>query len=130
MGDVVELVDHVHFRLLGRVDRIVKLEEKRISLDRMETVLMKNDLIDQARIVVLEGERTILGAVCVLTGLGEDILANSGRRELSGRLKDHLAGYFDRVTLPRKWRYIADFPYNTQGKITQADLQGLFEDKN
>jgi acyl-coenzyme A synthetase/AMP-(fatty) acid ligase len=127
MGDSVEIVDETHFRLLGRVDRIVKVEEKRISLDRMETVLAQSALVDQARIVVLAGDRTVLGAVCVLTSSGEELLANSGRRVFSAQLKEHLAAYFDRVSLPRKWRYIPDFPYNTQGKITQANLLRLFE---
>lgn len=129
MGDAVELIDDSRFRLLGRVDRIVKLEEKRISLDRMESVLTQNSLIEQVKVVVLEGYRTILGAVCVLTEAGREKLAQSDRREFSNQLREYLADYFDRVTLPRKWRYIADFPYNAQGKITQADLVRLFEDK-
>jgi acyl-coenzyme A synthetase/AMP-(fatty) acid ligase len=128
MGDAVELIDDQHFKLLGRLDRIVKLEEKRISLDRMETVLGRNNLVDQVKIVVLEGYRTILGAVCILNHKGQVKLHQLGRRELSNQLKEYLAAYFDRVTLPRKWRYVADFPYNTQGKITQAALAELFED--
>jgi acyl-coenzyme A synthetase/AMP-(fatty) acid ligase len=128
MGDAVELIDDQHFKLLGRLDRIVKLEEKRISLDRMETVLGRNNLVEQVKIVVLEGYRTILGAVCILNHKGQVKLHQLGRRELSNQLKEYLAAYFDRVTLPRKWRYVADFPYNTQGKITQAALAELFED--
>jgi len=129
MGDAVELVDDSRFNLLGRVDRIVKLEEKRISLDRMESVLAQNSLIEQVKVIVLEGYRTILGAVCVLTEAGREKLALSDRREFSNQLREYLAAYFDRVTLPRKWRYIADFPYNAQGKITHADLAKLFDDK-
>ena len=128
MGDAVELVNDSEFRLLGRIDRIVKLEEKRISLDRMESVLTQNNLVEQVKIIVLEGYRTFLGAVCILTEAGKDKLALTGRREFSNQLKDYLAAYFDRVTLPRKWRYIANFPYNTQGKITQADLAKLFDE--
>jgi len=129
MGDAVELVDNEHFKLLGRIDRIVKLEEKRISLDRMETVLADNELIDQVKILPLEGYRTVLGAICVLNEAGRLKLAQNGRRALSNHFKEYLAVYFDRVTLPRKWRYVADFPYNTQGKITQAALAALFEDR-
>jgi acyl-coenzyme A synthetase/AMP-(fatty) acid ligase len=128
MGDAVELVDSEHFKLLGRIDRIVKLEEKRISLDRMEAILAGNGLVEQVKMVVLQGYRTVLGAVCILTDEGQVKLTQQGRRELSNELKEYLAVYFDRVTLPRKWRYVADFPYNTQGKITQTALAGLFED--
>jgi acyl-coenzyme A synthetase/AMP-(fatty) acid ligase len=128
MGDAVELVDSEHFKLLGRIDRIVKLEEKRISLDRMEAILVDCELVDQVKMVVLQGYRTVLGAVCILTKAGQAKLAQYGRRELSNELKEYLAVYFDRVTLPRKWRYVADFPYNTQGKITQTALAELFEE--
>lgn len=130
MGDAVEIVDPSHFKLLGRIDRIVKLEEKRISLDRMESILAQNSLVEQVKVIVLEGYRTILGAVCVLTEAGREKLVQTGRREFSNQLREYLAAYFDRVSLPRKWRYIADFPYNTQGKITQADLVRLFDDNN
>jgi len=130
MGDAVELLDEAHFKLLGRIDRIVKLEEKRISLDRMEGTLAKSSLVEQAKVLTLEGYRTILGAVCVLTEAGQDYLDKQGRRALSNQLRDELAAYFDRVTLPRKWRYIPDFPYNAQGKITLADLTALFEEES
>ena len=130
MGDAVDLVDASHFKLLGRVDRIVKLEEKRISLDRMEKVLSQNPLVEQAKVVVIEGYRTILGAVCVLTENGRETLEKTSRRDFTSQLKEYLAAYFDRVSLPRKWRYIDDFPYNAQGKITHADLLRLFEDNN
>ena len=37
--DICELIDHKHFMLKGRVDRIVKIEEKRVSLSNVETKL-------------------------------------------------------------------------------------------
>jgi len=129
MGDEVELMSAATFKLLGRLDRIVKLEEKRISLDRMETILSQNELIEQAKVTVLTGHRTILGGVCVLTEAGTQLLAQLSRREFSERLREYLADYFDRVTLPRKWRYVADFPYNSQGKLTQAELTRLFDEE-
>lgn len=130
MGDTVEMVDSEHFRLLGRVDRIIKLEEKRISLDAMERQLLQHPFIDEVRIVVLEGHRTVLGAVCVLTPDGQELLETEASRAVNNRLKDYLVQYFDRVTLPRKWRYVTEFPYNSQGKLTQHDLQKLFAGQN
>ena len=129
MGDAVEIIDDKHFRLLGRIDRIIKLEEKRISLDAMEKQLGKHPWIEAVRIVVLQGPRTVLGAACVLTTEGQSCLDQAPTRVLSSELKNYLADYFDRVTLPRKWRYIPEFPYNTQGKVTQVALHQLFEEK-
>ncbi len=129
MGDAVELKSETNFKLLGRLDRIVKLEEKRISLDRMEAVLGQHEFIEQAKVTVLPGHRTILGVVCRLSDVGQQLFAQLTRREFSERLRDYLAGYFDRVTLPRKWRYVPDFPYNSQGKLTQAELARLFDEE-
>ena len=129
MGDAVEIIDDEHFRLLGRIDRIIKLEEKRISLDAMEKQLGKHPYIEAVKIVVLQGPRTVLGAVCVLTTEGQSYLDQVPTRVLSSEFRDYLANYFDRVTLPRKWRYIPEFPYNTQGKVTQVALHQLFEEK-
>lgn len=128
MGDAVEMRSEQEFVLLGRVDRIVKLEEKRISLDRMESMLIHSGLVEQVRILPLEGQRVILAAVCILSPTGQRILDEQGRRGLSERLRGALSHYFDRVSLPRKWRYVADFPYNAQGKITLADLAALFQE--
>ncbi len=127
MGDVVELKSSAMFKLLGRRDRIVKLEEKRISLDQMETILGQSECIEQAKITVLQGHRTILGGVCILSATGTKLFAQLSRREFSEQLREYMSYYFDRVTLPRKWRYVPDFPYNTQGKLTQADLARLFD---
>ena len=130
MGDAVEMLDESQFFLLGRVDRIIKLEEKRVSLDAMERQLLQSPLLDDVRIVVLEGHRTVLGAVCILSCDGYELLQAESPRAMSNRLKEYLADYFDRVTLPRKWRYITEFPYNSQGKLIQSDLRQLFAEKN
>ena len=130
MGDTVEMLDEERFRLSGRVDRIIKLEEKRISLDAMERQLLRHPLLDDVRVVVLDGYRTVLGAVCILSPEGQKQLEAELPRAISNHLKEYLADYFDRVTLPRKWRYVTEFPYNSQGKLTQNDLRQLFTEKN
>jgi len=128
MGDAVEMLEDGRFRLLGRVDRIIKLEEKRVSLDAMERQLLQHPFIDEVKIVVLEGHRTVLGAVCILSPEGREQADTA--RMLNEQLKSYLADFFDRVTLPRKWRYVTEFPYNTQGKLTLYDLQQVFQEKN
>ena len=129
MGDGVQIISDSTFRLLARLDRIVKIEEKRVSLDRMEAFLAESGWVEQARITVLPGKRSILAAVCVLNESGRNLLAQLQRRAFADRLRDYLGHYFDRVSLPRKWRYVTDFPYNSQGKITQADLIKLFDEE-
>jgi len=130
MGDRVELLSETEFRLLGRLDRIVKLEEKRISLDQMEDYLRQDDYISDVRIITVAGKRTVLGAACILSEQGRLKLAQAGKRYLAEHLRRHLLRIFEPVTLPRKWRYIDDFPYNSQGKLTRQALLVLFEEQH
>ena len=56
------------FELLGRQDRVVKLEEKRISLDEVEARLQALAEVEAAAVLPLQqGQRQILGAVLVLS---------------------------------------------------------------
>lgn len=130
MGDRVELLSNTEFRLLGRLDRIVKLEEKRISLDQMEEHLRQDDYVREVRIIPVPGKRTVLGVVCVLSEQGRYKLAHDGKKALSDHLRMRLSQIFEPVTLPRKWRYLDEFPYNSQGKLTRQALLALFEDKH
>ncbi|MES2117925.1 MAG: AMP-binding protein, partial [Pseudomonadota bacterium] len=60
--------DGGRFLLLGRSDRIVKIEEKRISLDAMEAALVATGLALEARVALCEpvpGERQKLAAFVV-----------------------------------------------------------------
>jgi acyl-coenzyme A synthetase/AMP-(fatty) acid ligase len=44
MDDGIELMPDGRFRLLGRLDRVVKIEEKRLSLPEMEARLAASPL--------------------------------------------------------------------------------------
>jgi acyl-coenzyme A synthetase/AMP-(fatty) acid ligase len=126
MGDRVELLDGHRFIHHGRADRIVKLEEKRLSLSAMEQLLLTHPWVEEAKIILLavEGRQT-LAAVLVLNLDGAAQLKN-GKRLLNEIFKNHLLQCFERVLLPRKWRYVSALPCNSQGKIVQQDLQDLF----
>ncbi|TGU14677.1 amino acid adenylation domain-containing protein, partial [Mesorhizobium sp. M2D.F.Ca.ET.153.01.1.1] len=63
--DRVEALADGRFRLLGRADRIVKIEERRVSLDALERALREDAEVDDARVLVLPGHREQLAAVVV-----------------------------------------------------------------
>jgi acyl-coenzyme A synthetase/AMP-(fatty) acid ligase len=44
-------------------------------------------------------------------------------------LRQHLQHYFDRVLLPRRWRFPDQLPFNERGKLTAAALMSLFDDE-
>jgi len=124
-ADAVEFTDGGRFRLLGRLDRIVKLEEKRISLPMLEQALCAHAWVMEARLGMIEEGRAFLGALLVLTPAGLHALRNQGRRALVEALRTHLAGYCETLALPRRWRLVRQLPLNTQGKLPQATLQAL-----
>ena len=126
-ADAIEMQEDGRFRLLGRVDRIVKLEEKRISLPMLEQALCTHAWVAEARLGVVEERRASLGALLVLSPSGMHALRNQGRRTLLEVLRRHLAQHCEALALPRRWRLLRQLPLNTQGKLTQAALQALLQ---
>ena len=109
------------FRLLGRLDRTIKLEEKRVSLPELERALETQPWVARASVVLLEGRRPALGAVVVLKPG-----APSDRAVLVQALRAHLALRFDGLAVPRRWRFPEALPYDARGKLTARALGGLF----
>ena len=109
------------FRLLGRLDRTLKLEEKRVSLPELEVALETHPWVARAAVVPLEGRRPALGAV-VLLSPG----APTERRPLIHALRAHLAKRFEGPALPRRWRFPRELPYDARGKLTVQALAQLF----
>jgi acyl-coenzyme A synthetase/AMP-(fatty) acid ligase/3-hydroxymyristoyl/3-hydroxydecanoyl-(acyl carrier protein) dehydratase len=126
MDDAIEQRQDGRFRLLGRLDRVVKVEGKRLSLPDMEMRLEAHELVDQAAALALSGRRQSIAAVVALNAQGKERLAAEGRRGVSQRLRKHLAEYFEEVVLPRRWRFPDRLPVNEGGKLAHALLADLF----
>ncbi|WP_339529462.1 acyl-CoA synthetase family protein [Pseudomonas mucidolens] len=113
------------FELLDRLDRIVKLEEKRIALPMLERALMDHPWVAESRLGVVKENRASLGALVVLSGDGLHALRNQGRRAVTETLRQHLSQHCEPLALPRRWRLLRQLPLNAQGKLPQADLEAL-----
>lgn len=129
LGDRVLPADRNRFMLQGRVDRIVKIEEKRISLDAIESQLLASPLVREARVLVVDGNRQRIAAFVVLSPEGCNLLAKKGKLAVNRLLREWLSRSVERVALPRLWRYPDALPVNAQGKITHADLMALLDEK-
>ena len=115
------------FALHGRADRIVKIGGKRLSLPEMENEISRGPLAEEAALVVSQrGLELRVCAAVVLSAAGRVRLNEIGRAELGRELAAALAPFFDRVLLPRAWRFVEQLPRNPQGKLTAAALQELF----
>ncbi|MFZ6758544.1 AMP-binding protein [Undibacterium sp. Ji50W] len=131
LTDRGQMTEDGHLLLLGRSDRIVKIEEKRISLDAMEQALLSSELVNEVRILVDEevaGQRQKLTAFVVPSALGHDLLAQTDKNTFNQRLRALLSGVVDAIALPRRWRYLDQMPVNAQGKTTHAQLLALINE--
>ncbi|MCF6775312.1 AMP-binding protein [Thiotrichales bacterium 19X7-9] len=127
MSDQVKLVDQNHFQLLGRLDRIVKVESKRLSLDAMEQKLKLSELVADCYCLVLESYRQFTAVVIVLSDVGKLKLEANGKRAINDQLKQYLSNYFDAVLIPKKFRYVKKIPINSQSKILFNEIKQLFD---
>lgn len=130
LSDRAAALEGNRFQLLGRADRIVKIEEKRISLDTLEKQLVASPLVDDARVIVIEEQlehRQRVAAFIVLSAAGHAKFAELGKLALNRILRDLLSCHVEPVALPRSWRYLDALPINAQGKTTFAALTALLE---
>jgi acyl-coenzyme A synthetase/AMP-(fatty) acid ligase/3-hydroxymyristoyl/3-hydroxydecanoyl-(acyl carrier protein) dehydratase len=123
--DAARIAADGRFELLGRLDRIVKLEEKRISLPMLEQALLNHPWVADARLGVVQENRASLGALLVLSEQGLHALRNQGRRALTEELRQHLSQHCEALALPRRWRLLRQLPFNAQGKLPQAEVEAL-----
>lgn len=124
-ADAAEIGADGRFVLRGRLDRIIKLEEKRISLPMLEQALTSHDWVTDARLGVIQEGRAFLGAVLALSPNGVHVLRNQGRRSVTETLRRHLAEHCETIALPRRWRLLLELPYSSQGKLAQSQIDAL-----
>lgn len=110
------------FRLLGRLDRIVKIEDKRVSLPMLEHVLMEHSHVADVRIGKAAGAPR-LAALVALSARGLHALRNQGRKSVVDALRTHLAARFESLAVPRTWRLLRHLPANAQGKLPQSEFE-------
>lgn len=120
MGDLIRNESEGRFTLLGRGDRIVKIEENRVSLEEIEKLLMQHDTIAEARVIPVQKkkdgfDKKVLAAFVVF----EEGSAGTDKQTL----RDYLEGYLRSVVVPKLWRFLPQLPYNEQGKITVQALE-------
>ena len=117
------------FTLLGRADRIVKIEERRVSLTAIERLLASSPLVAEVRALsVTQGRGQRVAAVVAPSAAGAALMPGGDRRALIKALRDALHGQIDPIAWPRHWRIVQALPANSQGKITEASLVALFKE--
>ena len=123
-ADLVEPRDK-GFVLLGRKDRIIKLEDKRVSLTQIEHSLLRHEWVADAH-CALHPQHGRIAVWAALNDTGIAALRDKGRAAVADALKRHLAASLDKTALPRYWRFADALPRNAQAKIAAADFQTAF----
>lgn len=130
LSDRIELLAEGSFRLLGRQDRITKVEGKRLSLTKMEHEIEQTPWVHSAKVQVLKRKRDEVVVVAELTEAGKLLSAEHSQKELVKQLKLALSSSFEAVLLPRRWRFLSSLPYNAQGKLSMDRLSSLFDNQD
>ncbi|MDR0535652.1 MAG: AMP-binding protein [Puniceicoccales bacterium] len=125
--DKIETKEDGRFRLAGRLDRVVKIEEKRVSLVDVETRLRAIEGIDDvAALPLTVGTRTFIAAVLVLDKTTLSHFRKIGVGKFLLEIRGHLRETLEPVAIPRRIRVVPRIPESTQGKRHAAALESLF----
>lgn len=124
-NDKVQFVEN-GFVLKGRVDRVVKIEEKRISLEELEKRINELEYVKDVHCTIIDGEkRVVIG--CVIAESTQ--WSNASKLNKIKIIKEHLIQYFEPILLPKKFRFLEQLPYNQQSKLSKKKVLGLFDDR-
>lgn len=119
-GDLVYENEKKELMFLGRMDRQVKLRGHRIELDEIEAILLKNDLVYEAAVIVLNkdlDEKELTAVVRLVDG------AEIEAKNLIDFCKLLLPSYM----VPQTITIMCEFPRTGTGKIDRKKIIELIE---
>jgi len=126
-ADMVEMLEDGRFLLKGRIDSVVKIEEKRISLPEIENRILLSGLAGEVCVISMKDRRRqYLAAALVLNTKGKEQFAGLEKSEINKFWREYLLQYFENIVIPKKWRYLDKLPVDTQGKKKKDDIELLF----
>ncbi len=120
LSDKIEILPD-GIRIMGRSDRVVKIQEERISLTEIENYINQFEEVDKAYSLKI-GEK--LACMVVLTLEGKEKLIKSGLFEFIKYLKSNLKQKTRIV--PQKWKFTDEIPLNNMGKPDNEYISSLF----
>ena len=137
LDDRLTLLENRKLKLEGRCDRILKIEEIRISLNEVEARLKALPYLSESSVVPVRRQgRLFTGAALVLDPKGAERLKSEA--EASGKsveqylyplLRRDLLPYLERVAIPRFIRIVDALPVTAMGKNDTAAVLRLFEEE-
>lgn len=112
------------FQLAGRQDRVVKIEDKRVSLSEIERRLLTlPGIADAAALAIQRHGRHAIGVVLALTE-PVDATTLALRKK---QWKRALQPWLEPVAMPRYWRVVDTIPITAQSKRAWPQIEELFD---
>ncbi len=125
-ADECEMVSDSQFILKGRTDRIIKIEEKRISLVEVEKRLDQLAWTKECAVIPFEEpNRLILASVIVLSDEGKQMLSSVGKGKFWLLLRNELRKWLEPIAVPRRFRVVEEIPLNSQGKRLTPQIEQI-----
>ncbi|HEV8361509.1 MAG TPA: AMP-binding protein [Candidatus Thermoplasmatota archaeon] len=108
------------WRVLGRVDDVVKIGGYRVAPREVEAALLRHAAVDEAAVVGVSDE--VRGAALrAFVKLAPGAAATDAlARELQAWVRDRLASH----EVPRSVAFVAELPRTATGKVRRRDLRG------
>ncbi|MGG7074436.1 AMP-binding protein [Campylobacter sp. 9BO] len=121
----VAKINGQNIELLGRFDRILKINEKRISLDVLEALIRAHEFVDECICGLSDAKADRISVVFVLSELGSQNFREYGKKGVCDALKLHLKDEYQNNV--RHFKIVSKIPKNSQGKIQKQDFYKLLK---
>ncbi|MDR0289555.1 MAG: AMP-binding protein, partial [Treponema sp.] len=126
-ADLATILGDGRFILKGRADSVVKIEEKRVSLNEVEGRLRESALVSDVCVIALkDNRRQYLAAALILNDKGGQQFLNWEKFEINRWFREYLSRFLEPVAVPKRWRYVQSLPLDTQGKKKKESIEALF----
>ena len=116
-ADLADVAEDGTFLHRGRVDGVVKVGGRRVSIAAVERAILSLDGVDDATVIAVDDDRG-RGSVLMAAVVSEEHDTASIREALVDR--------FDRSTLPRKVLFVDELPRERNGKLQRKAVLRLF----
>ena len=121
IGNKIEWDGKKYIKFLGRSDRILKIQEKRISAAELEEETAKHEFANECYCFEHNGK---IAAIVSLNPSGMEFAVQNGMLELIKNLKTALAKKF--IVIPQRWKFVDEIPRTFNGKIDKGRIVDLF----
>lgn len=126
LDDKLTFIDSTLFKIEGRKDKIIKIGEKRFSLNMIESIIKELSFVKDVYVLTLN-HNNIQRPACVIALYDLAlVLKHEDKVKIIKCIKEHMQGKIDRLAIPRWYRFVDKIPVNEMGKRQRHVIEGLF----